>query len=312
MASFVCGRLPGVSGFEGAGPTARVTFTRRSALAGIGFLPLLRYVSPGTVAAAFQQQPSELRFFTEHEAAVVTEATARLIPGPLDDPSEESHPGAREAGVVHYIDLFLSAFDEDPPRVYATGPWSGRHGGSEEMGRFLALAPWQEQVWRERINELQVQYREGTAALDKAAGGDFASAAPEDQDRVLVELGGDGFRRTLFEHAIEGTYAAPEYGGNRELSGWIEIDYAGDVAPEGYPPDEVSAEVIDAVPADQVLPFPPDMAETGTDDPLGGQTLGEARVPGGVRGLIGDIDPWFTAASPGIVRAQYRRSSRRP
>src|SRR5579862_3598356 len=49
------------------------------------------------------------RFFTGHQAAVVEDATARIAPGPQDDPAEAGHPGAREAGVAGYIDAMLGA-----------------------------------------------------------------------------------------------------------------------------------------------------------------------------------------------------------
>ena len=50
-----------------------------------------------------------LRFFSGHQAAVVEDATARIAPGPEDDPAEAGHPGAREAGVTGYIDAMLGA-----------------------------------------------------------------------------------------------------------------------------------------------------------------------------------------------------------
>jgi hypothetical protein len=128
------------------------------------------------------------------------------------------------------------------------------------MAAFIPLTAWQERAWRTRIEDLQAVYRRGIAQLDRAAGGDFAAARPDAQDRILVAMGGDGFRRVLFEHAIEGMYAAPEYGGNRGLGGWADIGYAGDIAPMGYMPAEVTAPVHDPVPPSFRLPFPPDMA----------------------------------------------------
>lgn len=308
--------------------------TRRSMVLGAaGFLPLLRLLPESTVRAAFAQAPDGFRFFDEHQAAVVTEATARLIPGPDDDPAEAGHPGAREAGVVHYIDLLLSAFDDDPPHIYATGPWSSRGGGEDEMDGWIPLAPWQDQMWRTRIGALQDRYRAGIAELDSLAGGDFTSAGKDRQDEILIGIGGaaDGFRRILFEHAVEGMYAAPEYGGNRGLVGWTGIDYAGDQAPKGYPPDALVGVVEDPAPPGVALPFPPDMATAGTADPLGGSTLpvrpasyrpGEVNQPGSaqvdraadaadVDGLVTDPDAFFTAAEPGIARlGPYSRGRR--
>ena len=47
------------------------------------------------------------------------------------------------------------------------------------------------------------------------------------------------FAALLFEHTIEGLYAAPEYGGNRGLAGWKDISFPGDIQPRGYTSDEV-------------------------------------------------------------------------
>jgi hypothetical protein len=292
--------------------------SRRQFLGASAMLPLLRHFPPSTIAAAYAEA-GDLRFFDEHQAAVVTEATARLIPGPTDDPSEEGHPGAREAGVVVYIDLLLSAFDDDPPRIFAGGPHSDRAGGSENlMATFVPLSLWQEELWRTRIGDLQDRYRRGIAALDEAAGGDFATATREQMDQILVADGApDSFRRLLFEHAIEGTYSIPEYGGNHELVGWTETGSAGDVAPTGWTAEEVTEEVLDQVPDDVELPFPPDMAETGTDDPLGeaddtstastASAAGRSGAePADAEALVRRSDEWFAAAVPMLARSRRR------
>ena len=270
--------------------------------------------------AAFAEHSSDLRFFDDHQAAVVTEATARLVPGPRDDPAEEGHPGAREAGVVYYIDLFLSAFEDDPPRIFAGGPWSDRAGGDENhMADFVPLSAYEEELWRERIGDLQERYRAGIVALDNAAGGDFTAVSATEQDAILVADTPDGFRRLLFEHAIEGTYAVPEYGGNRELAGWAETEAAGDVAPRGWTAEEVS-ESDGRVPAPEgvALPFPAEVAEQAGEGgellPEGGAVEeGAAPAPGGrlTRSTTGDtvpdLDAFFAAALPGLSRGWARR-----
>ncbi len=180
------------------------------------------------------------RFFTPHEATAVAAATARLIPGPKDDIRELGHAGAREAGVVHYIDALLSAFDVHPPRIYAGGPFSGRGGGhTDDFSHFVPLSPIQERYWRAEITALQHQYRAGVVALDTAAKGSFAYADPITQDLVLTE-DTTGFRDVMFDHAIEGWLSAPEYGGNHDRSGWTEVAFRGDVVPKGYTAAEVS------------------------------------------------------------------------
>jgi hypothetical protein len=238
-----------------------VRFTRGRFVGSAGFLLLLQRLPRPLVEAALAA-PSALRFLDEHQAAVVTEATARLVPGPADEPSEAGHPGAREAGVVNYVDLMLSAFDDDPPRIYAGGAWSDRHGGAENlMEQFVPLSPAEERAWRTRIAELRRRYVAGIASLDGAAGGDFATAPAHRQDAILASKRHAAFRRLLFEHAVEGMYAVPEYGGNRGLAGWTEIGYAGDVAPLGWPAEKVSEPEADPAPPGSRLPFPASVSD---------------------------------------------------
>ena len=188
---------------------------------------------------------SARRFFTAHQAAVVEAATARIAPGPDDDPAEAGHPGAREADVTGYIDTMLGALgavlDGAVPPVFAGGPWSNRHtSGPDLMARFVALDPVARIAWRKRLTGWQQQYRQGIAALDKAAGGDFTKVSHARQDKILVSSPVSSFTALLFEHTIEGLYSAPEYGGNRGLTGWKEIGFPGDIQPRGYSADEVS------------------------------------------------------------------------
>jgi gluconate 2-dehydrogenase gamma chain len=176
---------------------------------------------------------------------VVEAATARIAPGPRDDPAEQGHPGAREADVTGYIDTTLAALPDlgdtdDPPAVFAGGPWSNRHtSGPDLMARFVALDPVAKIAWRKRLSRWQGQYRDGIEALDKLAGGDFTKAGQAEQDKILATASVSTFTSLLFEHTIEGLYGAPEYGGNRGGSGWREIGFPGDIQPRGYTADEV-------------------------------------------------------------------------
>jgi hypothetical protein len=180
-------------------------------------------------------------FFTDDEYRIVDAACELLIPTDAD-------PGAREARVVDYIDGLLGAFTFDPPRIWAGGPFSGRHGGEPAFHRFLPLTQLDELAWRTRIEGslgrperefngpvvgLQERYRAGIAAL----GPDFAAADGDEQrERLQREA---GFTSLLYEHACEGMYGAPEYGGNRDLVGWRYIGYEGDVQPAGHPDEAV-------------------------------------------------------------------------
>src|SRR5215469_8576783 len=106
-------------------------------------------------------------------------------------PTDEQ-PGATEAGVVDYIDGFLGAFAVDPPRIWAGGPFSGRHGGVAGFATFHRLTALDELAWRTRIEGslgkperewngpvvgLQERYRNGLAAL----GADFLGVDETEQ-----------------------------------------------------------------------------------------------------------------------------------
>ena len=188
-------------------------------------------------------QPAAFLFFTAHQAAVVEAATARIAPGPEDDPAEAGHPGAREAGVTGYIDTMLGALKDghgEVGKVFAGGPWSSRHtSGPDLMARFTPLDPVAQIAWRKRLAAWQGQYARGIRELDKLAGGDFTRKPPAQQDKILATRSVSEFTGLLFEHTIEGLYASPEYGGNRGLAGWKEIGFPGDVQPRGYSADEV-------------------------------------------------------------------------
>jgi Gluconate 2-dehydrogenase subunit 3 len=182
------------------------------------------------------------RFFTDVEYATIQAACARLIPTDED-------PGATEAGVVDYIDGLLGAFATDPPQIWAGGPFSGRSGGDGAFGAFHRLTAFDELAWRTRIEGslgipererngpvvgLQERYRAGLSDL----GADFPALSDDEQYARLKDR--RDFALLLYEHACEGMYAAPEYGGNRDLAGWRYIGFAGDVQPRGYSDEEVS------------------------------------------------------------------------
>jgi gluconate 2-dehydrogenase gamma chain len=175
--------------------------------------------------------------------ATIEAACARLIP------ARGGHPGATALGVADYIDGMLGAFLVDPPRIWAGGPYSGRFGGDARFGQFTPLGRLEELAWRTRIEgsrgvpEREINgpvlgwqqlYQAGIVAL----GPDFVTVEPEEQDRRLDAA--PEFKQLLYEHACEGAYGAPEYGGNRDGLGWVTIEFPGDVQPRGYTDVEVA------------------------------------------------------------------------
>lgn len=182
-------------------------------------------------------------WLTEDEYRVLSAACDRMLPVRGDN------PGAVAAGVPDYIDGLLGAFSFDPPRIWAGGPSSGRHGGVAGFAAFHSLTPLDELAWRMRIEGsagrperefngpvigYQQRYREGLAAL----GTEFCDLPADDQDARL-EASAE-FTLFLFHHACEGMYGAPEYGGNRDGTAWKAIGFEGDVQPRGWTDQEVA------------------------------------------------------------------------
>lgn len=139
----------------------------------------------------------------------------------------------------------------DPPRIFAGGPYSGRHGGLDGFSHFLPLTRVEELRWRtylegshglpERewngpVKGLLDVYIEGLEGLDRAANRSGArfTLRPADERLTLVAAAEPAFRELLYAHAVEGTYGDPVYGGNFEGRGWTAIAYEGDRHPIGY------------------------------------------------------------------------------
>lgn len=216
--------------------------SRRTVVTAIGLVPLAA-LAPSLIdeSRARAAAGKNFRFFTAHQGAVVKAAAARLVPGPNDDPNEKllNSPGATEADVVRYIDTMLSMFDDDPPKIFAGGPWSDRNGAHKNhMKRFVPPSPRQVSAWKKRIRQLRHQYVDAVKQLDAAVPKkNFATASTSDQDQALTSL--NDVRDLLFGHTIEGMYSVPEYGGNKGGVGWKSISWPGDSQPRGYTPHEV-------------------------------------------------------------------------
>ena len=164
---------------------------------------------------------AQYRFFTPDEAAFVEAAVDRLIP------PEPEWPGARGAGVPNYIDLQLAGPFGAGDRMFLGGPIKP---GTPQQGYQLGLTP--AQVYRTALG----------AILERTAGQvtAFADASPEAQDDFLRRLeAGEAdlngvpsavFFETLLANTIEGFFADPAYGGNRDMVGWRMVGFPGPYA----------------------------------------------------------------------------------
>ena len=230
--------------------------TRRTALKQGGELALAVFAAQGSLAEiAVAVGPGTATFLEPAELETLRALVDRFVPGKPEDSAD----GAVAAGCAEAIDALLGAFEVDPPRIYAGGPFSDRGGAAiNRFERFIALDPYEERAWRLRIQgsrgraELEFNgpvtgyqkiYRNGLAALDSAAGPTGFAALPGIARDLVLGTANDpdvnGLVQVGFLHTLEFMYGAPEYGGNRDLIGWRVADYDGDVQPRGYTRAEI-------------------------------------------------------------------------
>ncbi len=206
--------------------------TRRSLLATAALLITASGVRARVVTRVLPWQPNEAYpvtpvvpggylFFTPAEAAVVDAFVDRLIP------TDELGAGAKDAGVTTFIDRQLTGPYGGHDWLYMQGPFSDKPLPSQ--GLQSPLVPRQ-------------QYRLGIAALEtycsKTYGGRGFVQLNEDEQVKLIgamEKGEVQFEKfssrmlfaAIYANAIEGYFADPIYGGNRDMVGWKLVGFPG-------------------------------------------------------------------------------------
>jgi gluconate 2-dehydrogenase gamma chain len=168
---------------------------------------VLVYSLDRRVSRVFAQEKSSqslkipLRFFTASEALIVAAAASRIFP------SVDSSPGAKEAGVVIYIDRQLAGpYGHDRYR-YAQGPFN--ESAAAEFGYQGNATPAE-------------TYREGLKGLKG-----FDRLSLEEQDDQLRKIEVSHFFSLLRQNTIEGMFCDPVHGGNVDMVGWQLVGFPG-------------------------------------------------------------------------------------
>jgi gluconate 2-dehydrogenase gamma chain len=136
-------------------------------------------VSTAATLTACRRGRSPWRFFALEEAFLVEQICQQLIPADQD-------PGAREAGVVNYIDRQLAGFQRRQQSVYRRG---------------LALVD----------DTSRAMFQNRFTNLDSASQIAVLTAV-EKKDQV--------FFNALLAHSMQGFYGNPRHGGNRDYASW--------------------------------------------------------------------------------------------
>lgn len=164
-------------------PVSRRSFIRQtSGAVGSGWLAAQWPLFMTAAAAACQRQEAGADFeHLDQPLALTLEAVAEQI-FPADD-----SPGAREAGVIWFVDQLLG------------GPWSGVRSVLES----------------------------GATDLDDRAGPNrrFVELSFDEQTSVLRSIEQGQFFSTMRLLTLAGMFALPGHGGNREKAGWRLIGF---------------------------------------------------------------------------------------
>ena len=158
-------------------------------------------------------------YLLEPEIRFLEAAVEHLIP------TDDLGPGARDAGVVVYIDRQLAGSWGTHGRNYRAGPWME---GTPQQGYQSRFTP--QEVYRIAIREIDNHCR-------TALGRPFAQLPHDAQLHLLQQLEKDAialpslsskfFFDLLWRNTDEGYFADPLYGGNRDMVGWKLLGFPG-------------------------------------------------------------------------------------
>jgi hypothetical protein len=146
-------------------------------------------------------------------------------------------PGAGALGAARYIERLLTAFDFNPPPIFA-----------DAQGGFLSLDRGQELAWRMRIFGTNESHDGVSPPLRGLRGqiGDILASGTEWSNLTIEQ------QQILTELTVQSVLADPIYGGNLNGEGWWLIHFPGPSLPQGYSGAELSEldAVVDANPVD--------------------------------------------------------------
>ncbi len=170
-------------------------------------------------AAATPVDAEPLLTLTAVEHAFIVAAVDTIIP------ADELSPSGSECGVAAFIDRQLAGAYGMGARLYRQGPFPK---AKPELGYQLALNP--REFFRAGIESANAWTR-------KTYGKEFDRLSEKDREAALKAMEDDkapfpGFSSWMFFDALlqitmEGFFADPIYGGNRDMAAWKMVGYPG-------------------------------------------------------------------------------------
>jgi gluconate 2-dehydrogenase gamma chain len=213
---------------------AEDSIPRRSFLQGAGAASTAVATALNTglaTRADAQSAPSAQRAATPpsgNEALLALTATEAAFLGAAYDtiiPADRLSPSGTDCGLLAYIDRQLAGAWGNGARLYRSGPFIQ---GKPEQGYQLSLTPreffaagikaaneWTRKTYGNELERLSTAEREAALKAMEAGKAEF------------VGVNGKQFFEAVLASAMEGFFADPIYGGNRDKVSWRMVGYPG-------------------------------------------------------------------------------------
>ena len=209
-------------------PEGRRAFLRGAVVSGAAAmtttLPATAAAQPaaGKAAASAPAAPGYV-FLSPEEGAFIEAVVDHMVP------ADSLTAKGTDLGLHTYIDRALASGWGKGERLYRQGPWKQ---GTGNQGYQLPMTP--SELYRAAIPA-------ANAACVKAYGKTFDKVTREQREAFLVGMqqgkvtleNGPPVRTffgTLYQNVMEGMFADPIYGGNRDKAGWKLVNFPGVIA----------------------------------------------------------------------------------
>jgi gluconate 2-dehydrogenase gamma chain len=212
---------------------SQLKVARRDFLSGVGVAGAAAALAPS--APAMAQTPAQAK---DHPAAPQADGYTYFKPtevlfieAVVDHmvPKDELTPSGTDIGIATYIDRALAGSWGKGDRLYMQGPWGK---GTPNQGYQLPLTP-------ARLYRAAIEGSNGYCR--KTFGQSFDRCSGEQKETFLKDLQagkitfagglpGRVFFGVLYTNVMEGMFADPIYGGNKDKIGWKMLGFPGVMA----------------------------------------------------------------------------------
>jgi gluconate 2-dehydrogenase gamma chain len=149
------------------------------------------------IMSSCKTKQSRWFFFTDEEASLATAIIACLIPA-------DDFPGAKEAGVINFIDRQLVGYHSRFQNIYRTGLAYTRESCMRQFGvSFSDLGEEKKILFLKSLEE------------------------NTEPNELWKDIASSDFFNLILDHTMQGFYGSPRHGGNKDYASYrmLRLDY---------------------------------------------------------------------------------------